>query len=61
LELNPIYNEKYIIDWWRQKAIARYKTLKSENRLKGDVLYYNKMIGMSYEDSKKLYFGEVGR
>ena len=61
LDPNPIYNEKFIIDWWRQKAIARYQTLKNEKRLKGDILYYNKMIGMSYEDSKKLYFGEVGR
>ena len=61
LEFNPIYTENFMIDWWKQKAIARYKTLKTENRLKPDVLYYNKMIGMPYDEAKKLYFAEVGR
>jgi len=61
LKPNPIYTENYVIDWWKQKAISRYKTLKSEHRLKPDVLYYNKMIGMPYDEAKKLYFAEVGR
>jgi hypothetical protein len=61
LKPNSIYTENYIIDWWKQKAISRYKTLKSEHRLKPDVLYYNKMIGMPYDEAKKLYFAEVGR
>ena len=61
LKPNSIYTENYMIDWWKQKAISRYKTLKSEHRLKPDVLYYNKMIGMPYDEAKKLYFAEVGR
>ena len=39
----------------------RYKKLKSENNLKSDVLFYNKMIGMDYESSKKIFFKDVGR
>jgi len=41
-----------IMEWWKPKAIERYKKLKSEGNLKSDILYYNKMIGMSYEEAK---------
>lgn len=50
-----------IMEWWRPKAIERYKKLKSEGNLKSDILYYNKMIGMSYEEAKTNFFSEVGR
>lgn len=50
-----------IIEWWKPKAIDRYKKLKNEGNLKPDILYYNKMIGMTYEEAKSKYFGEVGR
>ena len=50
-----------ILDWWIPKAGKRYKKLKSENNLKSDVLFYNKMIGMDYESSKKIFFKDVGR
>lgn len=50
-----------IMEWWKPKAIERYKKLKSENNLKSDILYYNKMIGMTYEEAKSVYFKEVGR
>ena len=50
-----------ILDWWRPKAIERYKKLKSEGNLKTDRHFYNQMIGMSYEEAKSVYFHEVGR
>jgi hypothetical protein len=50
-----------IMEWWRPKAIERYKKLKSEGNLKPEIHYYNKMIGMSYEEAKAAYFNEVGR
>jgi len=50
-----------IMDWWRPKAVDRYKKLKSEGNLKPDIHYYNKMIGMSYDEAKSTYFNEVGR
>ena len=50
-----------IIDWWKPKAIERYKRLKSENNLKSDILFYNKMMAMTYDEAKKHYFVEVGR
>ena len=61
LILNPLYTQKAILEWWKAKAIARYQTLKAENRLKGDILYYNQMIGMDYQTAKNTYFSEVGR
>ena len=50
-----------ILDWWRPKAIERYKKLKSEGNLKTITHFYNQMIGMSYEEAKSVYFHEVGR
>ena len=61
LIFNPLYTESAIIDWWKAKAIARYQTLKAENRLKSDILYYDQMIGMDYQTAKNNYFSEVGR
>ena len=39
----------------------RYKKLKSESNLKTNIHFYNQMIGMSYEEAKRVYFHEVGR
>ena len=50
-----------ILKWWKPKAISRYLKLKSENRLNPNKLYYNNMIGMSYEEAKLKYFNDVGR
>jgi hypothetical protein len=50
-----------MVDWWRKKAISRYTKLHADNRLKPDILYYNKLIDMSFESAKKEFLGEVGR
>jgi hypothetical protein len=50
-----------MIDWWKKKAINRYEKLHAEGRIKSEVLYYNKMIDMSYSKAKDTYFSEVGR
>jgi hypothetical protein len=50
-----------IMEWWRPKAIERYKKLKNEGNLKPEIHYYNKMIGMNYQEAKDFYFKEVGR
>jgi hypothetical protein len=50
-----------INEWWKPKAIERYKKLKIEGNLKRDVHFYNNMIGMTYDQAKRSYFKEVGR
>ena len=50
-----------VCEWWKPKAIERYKKLKSESNLKTNIHFYNQMIGMSYEEAKRVYFHEVGR
>lgn len=63
LKMKPLFSEdkKAILDWWRPKAIERYKKLRIDGNLKKDVLYYNDMIGMSYVEAKEKYLNEVGR
>jgi len=63
LVMKPKFKEDVagMMDWWKPKAIRRYLQLKQEKRLKSEVSYYNRMIGMSYDESKKMFFGEVGR
>ena len=63
LVMKPLFAEdtKAIIDWWKSKAKDRYLKLKGEGNLKTDVLFYNRMIGMSYDDAKNNFFNEVGR
>ena len=62
-----IMKEKYeldydrIINWWKPKAIRRYEKLHNENRLKPESLFYSDIIGMSWEDTKQKYLGDIGR
>ena len=50
-----------VVNWWKPKAIARYQKLHDEGRIKSDILYYNNLVGMEWEDVKSTYLGEVGR
>jgi hypothetical protein len=63
LVMKPLFKEdtNAILDWWKPKAIERYKKLKAEGRLNPDKLFYNVMAEQSYETSKKLFFDAVGR
>jgi len=66
LVMKPLFKDdiKAIMDWWRPKAIERYKKLKAEGRLNPNKLFYsdmneNESIGMTYEKCKELYFHNV--
>jgi len=63
LILKPLfqYDTKAILDWWRPKAIERYKKLKSSGPLNSTKLFYGDMSGMSYEKARQIYFNDVGR
>jgi len=50
-----------VLDWWRPKAISRYERLYDEGRLNPNILYYNTLVQMSWEDAKKRYLNDVGR
>lgn len=50
-----------MVEWWKKKAINRYTKLYDEKRLKPEVLYYNKLVDMTYDQAKKAYLSEVGR
>jgi len=50
-----------VIEWWMKKAVRRYEKLHAAGNLKPEVLYYNRMIGMSWDDAKEHYLGDIGR
>jgi hypothetical protein len=52
---------EYINKWWKRKAIKRYTKFHTENRLKPEMLYYSDILGMTWEECKGKYLGEVGR
>ena len=52
---------EYIMAWWKKHAISRYTKLHDEGRLKPSHLFYIKGMGMSWEDFRAEYLGEVGR
>ena len=56
-----VYYNSYIIDWWKDRAIRRYEKLKSEDRLITKLHFWDKLFGLSYEEAKEKYIGEVGR
>ena len=56
-----LYYNSYISDWWRDRATRRYEKLKSEDRLITKLHFWDKLFGLSYEEAKEKYIGEVGR
>lgn len=50
-----------IMEWWKPKAIKRYSKLHEESRLESEVLYYNDLIGITWEEAKEKYIARVGR
>lgn len=50
-----------IMEWWRQKAVARYLRVYDSNRIKPEILFYDSMYGMTWEKAKKTYLSDVGR
>ena len=63
LILKPKFEQgvEYINKWWKKHAISRYSKLHDEGRLKPEHLFYIDAIGMSWEQMKENYLGEVGR
>lgn len=63
LKLKPIFVDhiQTAVNWWKPKAIARYKKLKAEGRIKPEILYYKEMMDMTYTQAKAIYFNDVGR
>lgn len=63
LKLKQLYQRDIdaVMEYWKPRAIERYKKLKLEGRLKPDILFYSDMIDMPYEDAKKQFLKEVGR
>jgi hypothetical protein len=51
----------YINKWWKKHAISRYTKLHDEGRIKPEHLFYIDAIGISWEEMKEKYLGEVGR
>ena len=56
-----VQGSEYINKWWKRKAIKRYTKLHTENRLKPEILYYSDILGMTWDECKEKYLGEVGR
>ena len=50
-----------VLEWWKPKAIERYKKLKQQQRLISEKLFYNGMYNMPYDKAKEQYFKDVGR
>lgn len=51
IDTNTIGN----VDWWKDKAIARYKRLHAEGRLSHEVLFYDDLASLSWEQIKEKY------
>lgn len=50
-----------VVNWWVVKAVARYEKLYDENRIKPEILYYNNLVNMTWDEAREHYLGEVGR
>ena len=51
----------YTMNWWKGKAINRYKKLYNDGKIKPEVLFYVNAIGITWDEMKEKYLKEVGR
>ena len=56
-----VYYNSHISNWWKTKAEKRYNKLKSDNKLISELHFWDKLFGLTYEEAKQNYLGEVGR
>lgn len=56
-----LHDRNDILNWWKEKAIRRYENLLIDGRINAEVLFYNSLISMSWNEAKKTYLHEVGR
>jgi len=63
LRLKPrlIGDTQSILNWWKPKAIERYKKLKAAGKINDEKLFYNGMYNITLEQAKERYFKDVGR
>lgn len=68
LTINPKFSTdvKGVLDWWRPKAIDRYKRLLKEGKINNDSLFYygikdTPTTALSYEQARAHYFSDIGR
>jgi len=50
-----------ILDWWKPKAIKRYQNLIDQKRINSNLLFYNDIIGKTWDYTKDAYLNDVGR
>jgi len=50
-----------MLDWWKKKAVKRYRKLKQGSRLNRSVLFYDDLVGVTWKEAKKKYIEQVGR
>ncbi len=62
LKMKPLFEGgvNSIMEWWRPKAIERYRRLYEDSNIKNNILFYDTMIDMTYEEAKKKFFSDVG-
>ena len=56
-----VYYNNLISEWWKPKAEKRFNKLKSDNKMISDLHFWDKLFGLTYEQAKENYLGEVGR
>ena len=61
LVMKPLFKDdmKSILDWWKVKAIKRYKTLKDDKRMKKEYLFYDDLRTMNtFDEVKNKFYNE---
>ncbi len=63
LVMKPLFagDVSKIMEWWKPKAIERYRRLFADGNTKKKILFYDTMIKMSYEEAKNQFFDDVGK
>lgn len=60
LTVKPNRDMKAVMDWWKPKAINRFRKLFSENNVRDETLWYLPMAQWKYEEAKARFFADVG-
>ena len=56
-----VYYNNLISEWCKPKAEKRFNKLKFDNKLISELHFWDKLFGLTYNQAKEKYLGEVGR
>jgi hypothetical protein len=46
---------------WKREAVYRFRNLQEKDQVRREAIYYNKVVGMSFNQMRQLFISELSQ